>query len=394
MLTAKLRDGKDISLLENYRKSELEELRKREQFNCRVCSQKVILKLGEKRIFHFAHEKGSACTEDHDRESEYHMQGKMKLFAWLKSQGLNPELELYFPAIKQRADIVFSYKGKTYCLEFQCSTISEEQFKKRTEGYLSAKLLPIWILGGKNIHRTSANKASLTSFQYLFMRESSTNQIFLPSYCPQANVFTILNNIIPITTRNTYCHFSITHLMRYKLSDLFNLQSTFSLTTERWKGDMLNYKKQLQIHAPSLQDPFLLELYSRAINPYHIPPYVGLPLEKNIAIETAPFIWQAYIFLDFLYQQKEEKEIQFQQVYTSILRRVRNKQIKIRTMPCIKRNLLPFAVADYLCALERAEILRKIKNNVFVIDKPIIIANNMDNWLGQQEELFERYFSQ
>ena len=123
LLTAKLVSGEVISLGANYERLELQKLRDKENFFCRSCSERVILKLGTKRIFHFAHEKGASCTEEFERESEYHMSGKLKLFQWLTDQGISAELECYFPAIKQRADIAFQFEGKTYCLEYQCSKI-------------------------------------------------------------------------------------------------------------------------------------------------------------------------------------------------------------------------------------------------------------------------------
>lgn len=390
MLTAKLQNGIVISLVDHYSRKQLDELRKQEVFYCRGCSQRVILKLGTKRIFHFAHEKGAMCTEDYDRESEYHMQGKMKLFNWLKAQGLAPELECYFPRIRQRADIAFTYDGKIYCLEYQCSTISEEQFMKRTENYYRAKLSPIWILGGKNIQRIGPNKALLTNFHYLFLRDSVAKELYLPAYCPQSNVFITLTNIIPITARKCYCHFSITGLSNFQLTELLSPTSSPSIKMSGWKDDLLKYKTQLLMNA-SLQNPFLSELYSRSLNPYYIPPYVGLPLKLNIAIETPPFIWQTYVFLDFLYQQSVGKEVYFPKVYTAILSRERKSQLKTRKTPSVRRNLVPFAVESYLNALEKAGILKKLKKHQFVIDKSIIIANNMDNWVRQQEQFYLAY---
>lgn len=188
MLTAKLSNEQVISLVD-YGRGELEAMRRSESFYCRSCSERVILKLGTKRIFHFAHEKGTACTEDYDRESEYHMKGKLHLYDWLREQGLAPELEYYFSEIKQRADVTFIFQKKKYAVEFQCSTISEDLFQKRTAGYRKISVIPIWILGGKNIQRTSPQKVSLSSFHYLFLREHTDPHCYLPTYCPQAKKF-------------------------------------------------------------------------------------------------------------------------------------------------------------------------------------------------------------
>lgn len=391
MLTAKLSSGKVISLVDSFARTTLENLRKQERFYCRGCSARVILKLGTKRIYHFAHEKGTICIADYDRESEYHMKGKIQLFKWLQDKGLSPELEKYFPNIKQRADIVFRYEGKIYCLEYQCSTISEEQFRKRTEGYQKASLVPFWILGGNNIHRIGPLKVSFSSFHYLFLRESSNNRYYLHAYCPQANLFITLENFIPVSTRKAYCHFNFKNLMELKPPDLLNSSSPYTLNQEAWRKDMMKFKSQLLANNASIQDPFLLGLYTHSLNLYFIPPFVGLPLRTNFAIETAPFIWQTYIFLDFLHRPHKGKEIYFHEIYTMVLKRVRDQQIKVRALPCIRKNLLPFAIDDYLTTLSNNGILRKIKNNIFVLDKPINIANNMEDWLRQDEMFYQKY---
>lgn len=393
MLTAKLSNGEVISLVENQNKNHLQELRNNEIFYCRSCSEKVILKLGTKRIYHFAHEKGTTCTEDYDRESEYHMNGKMKLYAWLKNQGLSPELECYYPAIKQRADIAFTYNEKTYCLEYQCSTISAELFRKRTEGYQKRSFIPIWILGGKNIHRLGPHKASLSSFHYLFLRETAEYQGYLPSYCPQADHFITLESLIPVSTRNTHCHFSLKPLNKFTIQELIEPKGPFKFYWKEWRRDMNRFKSSLLAHTMVNLDPFLLELYSRSLNPYFLPSFVGLPLRSNYAIETPPFIWQAYIFLDHFYGQNIGKEIHFQEVYLQVLKRVRTQEIRLRSFPCLKRNLLPFAIDEYLGLLSDSGLLRKCEQNKYLIVKSINIAKNMEEW-EKEEEIFYKHFLQ
>ena len=84
---------------------------------------------------HFAHQKGSLCVESYERESEYHLAGKLQLFQWLNNQKLCPELEPFYPSIRQRPDIGVPYDKKNYALEFQCSAIPPELMIKRTKGY-------------------------------------------------------------------------------------------------------------------------------------------------------------------------------------------------------------------------------------------------------------------
>lgn len=78
---------------------------------CPACGNSVILKRGEKRLPHFAHQKDNYCESSSESESSYHLQGKLQLYERLKNLGMNPELEPYFPAIKQRADIGFIWQN-------------------------------------------------------------------------------------------------------------------------------------------------------------------------------------------------------------------------------------------------------------------------------------------
>lgn len=385
MLTSKLKSGEVISLGEHYDRESLLLLRKRERFFCRTCGEEAILKLGSKKIPHFAHIKGSSCTDEYDRESEYHMQGKIQLYNWLKNQGLCPELETYYPAIKQRADIAFTYHDKTYCIEFQCSTISEELFMKRTKGYRQLNLFPLWILGGKNINRKKPQKVSLTNFHFLFLRESFSQQWYLPSYCPKIEQFVMLENIKAITTRNAFCHFSLKRLGEMQVKELLNPEISRAKILD-WRKDLLSFKTSIMANPL-----FIHELYSISVNPHLLPPYVGIPLTLNHAFETAPFIWQAYIFLDHIFGKGTGKVTRFHEVYLSILKRIKLSHIKIRKQPSSDKNLLPFAIKEYLYVLAAVGVWREVGSNTFVIDKPIELAGNMEEWKVNEEKFYERY---
>jgi competence protein CoiA len=390
VLTAKLESGEVISLGENHSREDLKKLRSKEKFYCRSCSEKVILKLGIKRIFHFAHEPGSTCAEEYERESEYHMSGKLKLYQWLISQGIPAELERYFPSIQQRADIAFQYEGNTYCLEYQCSTISEELLRKRTEGYRQLSLIPIWILGGKNIVRKNHKKASISNFQFLFLKENGSHQSFIPSYCPHIDQFILLENIIPLSTRIAYCSFSLNNLTNMSMSEVLEPPISKMQYIDEWENDIKRFKQRYLTNSPSIKEPFLFELYSRSLNPYFLPPYVGLPLKQSYVMETPPFIWQTYLFLDHFYREKEGTILHFHEVYIKFLRKVKSGQLSVRGLPNITRNTLPFVVSEYLSLLDKAGVLKKVKINTYVIDKPVRIANNMEEQAREEEMFYKK----
>ncbi|MFT9599409.1 competence protein CoiA, partial [Mesobacillus sp.] len=114
MLVAYKSDGKRLSLGERWEKSDLIGIRSREKFHCPVCGEEVVMKLGSKKIWHFSHLSGGSCHYEYDRESEYHLSGKLQLFNWLKKQGINAELESFDPQMKQKPDIAFDLQNQKY----------------------------------------------------------------------------------------------------------------------------------------------------------------------------------------------------------------------------------------------------------------------------------------
>lgn len=387
MLTAKTSRGELISLGEGCERNFLQTLRKKEDFYCISCNERVLLKLGTKRIFHFAHEKGAACTDYYDRETEYHMLGKQKLYEWFKKLGLKPKLEPYFPPIKQRADIAFQYKGTTYCIEFQCSTISEELFTKRSKGYRKLSYVPVWILAGKNIARRNHHKVSLSGFQYCFLQRNSNQEWFLPSYCPLTNLLINLTNILPISSQKTLANFSIKSLSASHLEDLLDPPITFNPRLSEWRMEIYRFKTMLLTHPTPGYRPFLYELYTNQLNPQLIPPYVGIPLRLNPVIQHSSFIWQSYIFMDHIFGQPLGQQIPFHKVFVSVLRRVEMNHIKLRSLPNIKERLLPFVILEYFTVLEKIGLLEKKSETTFRITKQIQLARNLDEQ-RRIEELF------
>ncbi len=111
-----------------------------------VCNGNVTLKLGTKRIWHFSHLKDVLCAGETEPESTYHLLGKKQLYRWLSIQNFTPEMERYFPLLKQRADLFLPNLSTAF--EFQCSTIPTEIFTKRTRSYRKANIDPSMDSGG------------------------------------------------------------------------------------------------------------------------------------------------------------------------------------------------------------------------------------------------------
>lgn len=114
---------------------------------CPGCQEPVILKKGGKIAPHFAHYARAECQHFSEGETQRHLEGKEKLYFWLKKQGYDVEMEAWLPELKQRPDLLIVIDERKIVLEYQCSTISFARLKERHEGYLNNGYEVYWLCG-------------------------------------------------------------------------------------------------------------------------------------------------------------------------------------------------------------------------------------------------------
>lgn len=395
MLTAVTKNGKKISLGYDFKKETLLSFRSREEFFCPICGETVVLKLGEKKIFHFAHKRGGTCREFYENETEYHMKGKLQLFHWLKRQKISSKLEYYDPEIQQRPDILCFFNGKKYAIEYQCSILSEEIFKKRTENYIQYGYIPFWILGGQNFQEKHHHSVSLSNFHYLFLQKAKDGPMFIPFFSPDKGTLLILYSIYPYSTRNALYQKSVTPLEQMNLQSLLdpNIAGQFNLFN--WITSNEKNKLNWLIYPNSQQKSFLNEIYQYNLNLYLFPPEIGLPLSNNLLMQTPPFVWQAYYYLDVLSRKTEGELVTVKELENSLHKRVKASDILTRNIPQIQ-NLQPFqAFLEYTQLLVRLGVLSKKERDVYQILRRLKIPKTnkekeemMSNFNDNNRKLF------
>ncbi|WP_444880179.1 competence protein CoiA [Cytobacillus firmus] len=351
-----------INLIGSHSIPSLQQYREKHNFFCPECKEKVIMKIGKKRIPHFSHSKGSECPERYERESEYHISGKVLLFKWLKKKGLNPTLEPYYPEISQRPDISVHYEGVHYALEYQCSSISEELFIKRTEAYFQAGIVPIWILAGKSIKRIGKSKISLSGFQYLFLRQTPSGHWVIPSFCPTTKSFINIHNIQPLTVRNACAHYDVKPIFHSEADILFDPYFKNDINIDEWKKEVRKIKNSLSQNSGAIKNNFLQYLYSRSIAPAFLPPEIGLPVRHSPFIETSPIQWQSYLFMDIV---GKERPFSLPQMIAAFRDRVKNNDLKIRSIPLIKTGSDILAIKEYLDVLINLNIVKHAEKGLY-----------------------------
>lgn len=141
-------------------------------FVCPACLQPVRVKNGVVMPAHFAHI-GPACAAASEGESADHLTGKRWLADLGVKLGYQVSLEVYYPAIRQRADVVWERAGRTLVIEFQCSPLSPQRLATRTRGYRRLQVTCIWVMGPRYYTRRPGK------MQARFMQAGATGDYWL-----------------------------------------------------------------------------------------------------------------------------------------------------------------------------------------------------------------------
>ena len=137
MFLASDKNGRLVNALED-------ELVKQDYY-CPACGTSVRMRKGKNVRRHFAHESLKKCDFFHENEGPEHLENKKRLFYWVKKND-EVEMEYPIPELKQIADI---FINKQLALEIQCSPISCELLRERSNGYRSLGIQVLWLLGEK-----------------------------------------------------------------------------------------------------------------------------------------------------------------------------------------------------------------------------------------------------
>lgn len=388
LLVSKTKHGEWISLAGSRNIEKLKELRKLQSFYCPECEEPVILKAGTKKIPHFAHGHGSTCTESYERESEYHLKGKLALYEWLQTQGLSPVLEPFLKEIAQRPDIGFNYNGIQYAIEYQCSSIPEELFRKRTENYFNERISPIWIMAGKNIKRKSHNQIALSKFDYLFLTKNSLCTSYIPAFCPVMNSLITIQHILPTSVKKSLSSLSVKSIKLATINDLINPNIAQMNMLDNW---IYETKKAKNITIPlygSIHNKYLQELYSHGMIPSLLPHEIGLPVPHIHYIETPAIEWQSYIYLDAL---QSRRTITIEKIIHLFQKRVRNQDIILRYLPLLPNGNALMAVKEYIDLLVKINVLQQIDNAKFKVISPISQHDNVNHYLQSERAFYHKY---
>lgn len=390
MLVANKENGERLSLGEVWDKKELLKIRSQEKFLCPECGEEVVMKLGSKKIWHFSHLAGGSCQYEYDRESEYHLTGKLKLYQWLKNQGIDAALERFDPQMKQKPDITFEWEGQKYAIEFQCSVIAEDIFTKRTKTYFDHGIIPIWIAAGTFINRKASNIAAINNFLYLFIRRPK--RVWnLPAFCPISGQFIILHGAVPITARKTITFLEVISLGAFSVEKLLSPTPRRLRFLNIWQTENQKLKSRYLNSPGARQNPFLKELYYNQLSLLMLPPEIGLPVPSSPYIETPPLIWQTYLYLDVFRHYRKEDMISYAKIREAFNKRMKRGEIKLRILPVAGHGDFRYPLAEYVFLLTKVSFLVRINSGSVKVIRELIPPASINRQMEAEADFFAKY---
>ncbi|MGO2243703.1 MAG: competence protein CoiA [Pseudolactococcus laudensis] len=115
----------------------------RQFLRCPACKSQVRLKNGRIKTPHFAHVSLATCQYYSENESLQHLTLKKRLYHWFK-QTEQVEIEHFLPDLQQTPDLLVN---KTLAIEIQCSHLSIQRLRERTEMYRANGYTVLWLMG-------------------------------------------------------------------------------------------------------------------------------------------------------------------------------------------------------------------------------------------------------
>lgn len=302
MLVAEGNDGL-FTLTNEYSRNQLKEMRQKQIFTCPQCKEQLVLKIGQIKIPHFSHKTTTQCEQFFsERESAEHLLGKLQLFEFFQKCKGNVQIEAYLPQLEQRPDLLYEDDNKQFAIEFQCSPISSELLSHRTNGYISNKITPIWLLKTpfKNTYTTnSVERISLNAFQQKFILEDPT-QRYLCTYAPEEKMFYYFTNLLQLQGNTFLClvnKLPITHqIFPFYKPDRIPFEKFVSLMNKFFIYRESYLNRRLFLSRSGVQDILLRSIYELKLNRFQLPNYLGVPSRDMQNIPMFAVEWQAALF--------------------------------------------------------------------------------------------------
>lgn len=386
MFIAKTSDGQIVSLM-NVSRETLTHLKKQEQYFCPACSGELLLKMGMKKLPHFAHK--SQCSIKPEGESQQHLLGKKKLFHWLTWQGFETQMECYLSELNQQPDLLFQWNGKKGVIEFQCSIIPLEEMYRRTTNYINHSYRPLWIVDHRLITAQLKHRVQLNEFLTHFITRTSSGDSFILAMDPREEKFYTYHHIVPYSINRAFVTVQEFTLQERLEKLLISKDQSFPFY-DYWFEETERWVKRLLIIPNGRKNTFLQFLYHHHLHLLDLPPEVGVPVPDMFIIKNSPIEWQFYIWFYFLYQQRLGAVIPLEDIYSFLGNRLKQLIVQ-RQLGRFQKSFWRQPVEAYLQFLTNIGFFRREGDKLIVKKIPLLINNPNVYRENVRRSFFRRY---
>ncbi|AWI36242.1 competence protein [Bacillus safensis FO-36b] len=385
MNAAIMDNGKLIRMTHHLSKSRLEHVRTTCKFYCTECREEVQLKLGEHRVYHFAHKQLTACPLA-SGETAYHQAGKEAIMNWLKGLGHKPALEKYMSNIHQRPDVTVSIGNENYAIEFQCANISRQELRRRTAGLREAGLFPIWMIGANRLNRKSAQLFSFSSIHWGILRESEERRLIF--FCPIQKRFIHLDQFLVFQPTKICAAMTVRPPSAYRdIPALLSLPSSKRQVNQQWIKCIQQFRQRpprsLSNESKRLRNIFY-EHHQTAF-PF-LPTELFIPVQEAYIFTSPVYVWQGCLY-DWMMRKKGSGRVTIQQLMMEINRCVQMKEVKLRYGD-VSREEIKEVVTAYVNALVRQGFLHMTKEGNYEVSSNQMPIRTLDEVLKRDAFLF------
>ncbi|WGD97463.1 competence protein CoiA family protein [Bacillus safensis] len=385
MNAAIMDNGKLIRITHHLSKSRLEHVRTTCKFYCPECREEVQLKLGEHRVYHFAHKQLTACPLA-SGETAYHQAGKEAIMNWLRRLGYKPALEKYMSKIHQRPDVTVSIGSATYAIEFQCANISRQELRRRTEGLREAGLLPIWMIGANRLKRKSSQLFSFSTIHWGILRESEKRRLIF--FCPIQNRFIHLDQFLVFQPTKVCAAMTVRPPSAYReLPALLSPLSSRRQVNQQWLKCIQQFRQRppriLSNESKRLRDIFY-EHHQTAF-PF-LPTELFIPVQEAYIFTSPVYVWQGCLY-DWMMRKKGNGCVTIQQLLMEINRCVQTKEVKLRYGD-VSREEIKEVITAYVKGLIRQGFLHMTKEGNYEVSSNQMPIRTVDEVLKRDAFLF------
>ncbi|MFC4409490.1 competence protein CoiA [Chungangia koreensis] len=341
ILTAVSKANGLITLTRQHKRRELEEWRRSDNFFCPQCKGKLILKVGQVVIPHFAHISSNDCSSAFSEgESADHLAGKQQLYEFFQSY-YPVQLEAVLDKIKQRPDLLVNNR---FAIEYQCSPIPKDLFDHRNAGYKEIGIKPIWIIRTPTTLQELSDGIqlfSLSKFQQLFIPRRPLIGQTLLTYDNTNKSFLYASHLLPVQQNQV--------IAKIRRLPIGSQQFPFLLVNPPTKRELKIYEKiysskrrrflssRVLTSRKGLKDRFLRNCYMFRIRPEELPSFIGMPTAGSEIFEGHAVEWQANLIFHVIENGMEDQSL----------------DTFINRQPHLDRNLAWAAVNNFLLFLDQ-----------------------------------------